>query len=527
MLTFTKLWHGAIYVVAAMLVISSVAVQIAANRQVAAVSGDCGTNTLFIKPNAGEVLSGQRLIEVKIDQIAGSTITEIGSVRFFARSLATGTSSFIGSGTPTSTGTWSHQWDTIDSANGQTELTARVSDKAGNPLCTAGPIGVLIDNQTNTSGASGKLELLRKAPTTRDIFMITNYSRVFEVRAVYDDGTNLKDVTTAVKYNWALDGKSVGSIPNDSSQPAVQYKSGPNPGEARIIVNAQYLDRSDTLVYDIIVESADDSTYPESSSDDSGSTSPNIDDDSDSTTSDDSTRTSESSTTLKQREASNPELKACLIEVLGESEYRKLVSGERRLSYKELTQVDRCFADTNFVLPANIAPIEPERVDALPTNTRLAEVVTAEQVSRDSGTEAILLSGTSIPNTSLVIYIFSEPLVLTTKTDGDGNWTYILEDPLEPGEHQVYVTVENGDEVVRSEPFAFSVTQAASIETNPTGLSLTLGFSNTQQGSMIVYISGVVAIVLIGLGLYIFVIRRKGDFVDIDDTEDPITKIKI
>jgi len=70
----------------------------------------------------------------------------------------------------------------------------------------------------------------------------------------------------------------------------------------------------------------------------------------------------------------------------------------------------------------------------------------------------------------VTLYIYSsDPVVLTVKTDDQGNWEYILDRQLEEGEHQVYVAVNDntGKIAGKSNPIRFVQTAQAAVEIIP------------------------------------------------------------
>lgn len=80
--------------------------------------------------------------------------------------------------------------------------------------------------------------------------------------------------------------------------------------------------------------------------------------------------------------------------------------------------------------------------------------------------ERLVVSGTAYPLSYVVVYIYSDPLVVTVKTDEFGQWTYTLEQDVDEGEHEVYVAVTDntGQVLEKSEPLRFvKVAQAVSI----------------------------------------------------------------
>lgn len=98
----------------------------------------------------------------------------------------------------------------------------------------------------------------------------------------------------------------------------------------------------------------------------------------------------------------------------------------------------------------------------------LYQIKNIESVSRKGGSTILKISGKALPNIYVTVYIYSNPIVLTVKTDSDGNWSYILDKPLEDGKHEIYVAVTDntGKISAKSEPVEF-VQSAAAIEIIP------------------------------------------------------------
>ncbi len=68
--------------------------------------------------------------------------------------------------------------------------------------------------------------------------------------------------------------------------------------------------------------------------------------------------------------------------------------------------------------------------------------------------------GQALPNQIVSLYIYSSlPIVITVKTDSNGNWVYDLDQTLADGKHEVYVAINNQDGSIaaRSAPFAFFI----------------------------------------------------------------------
>ena len=97
---------------------------------------------------------------------------------------------------------------------------------------------------------------------------------------------------------------------------------------------------------------------------------------------------------------------------------------------------------------------------------KVERVHVTEVATRPDGTETaskIACRGKGLPDSFVTLYIFSIPIVVTVKTDAEGNWDYTLDKELEDGSHQVYVGITDvkGKVVVRSNPVPFVKTASA------------------------------------------------------------------
>lgn len=119
----------------------------------------------------------------------------------------------------------------------------------------------------------------------------------------------------------------------------------------------------------------------------------------------------------------------------------------------------------------------------------------------------IYLTGKSYPDTIVTLKIFSQPIVMTTQTDSSGNWSYTLEKPLDPGNHQVYVEVNNNGTVESSGPYPFTVAQAQASSDNPTGASLDI--VDPQKQALKNYLLISAGIVVAGLIVVLIIFYRK------------------
>lgn len=127
---------------------------------------------------------------------------------------------------------------------------------------------------------------------------------------------------------------------------------------------------------------------------------------------------------------------------------------------------------TTAVKPTASAPsIEVPKINTDPrtTGTVTPEKLHVQKVenTQPAAEEKNLLtfSGVGPPNSVVTIFIYSDPIIVTTRTDANGNWVYSLDGELGNGQHQAYVTVTNdtGKVVEKSNPLSFFVSKAQAV----------------------------------------------------------------
>lgn len=75
----------------------------------------------------------------------------------------------------------------------------------------------------------------------------------------------------------------------------------------------------------------------------------------------------------------------------------------------------------------------------------------------------VVFKGQALPNSYATLYIYSTPIMITIKTDSNGEWEYTMDKELEDGDHTVYVaTVNNtGNIIAKSTAYPFVKTAEA------------------------------------------------------------------
>lgn len=107
-------------------------------------------------------------------------------------------------------------------------------------------------------------------------------------------------------------------------------------------------------------------------------------------------------------------------------------------------------------------PVEEPRGRDAEADPSLA-VAAVETVEAGGETPVLRLSGRAAQDSVVTLFIYSYlPVMVTTVTDGDGNWSYDFGSRLADGRHEAYVAVNDGTGrlVASSNPLAFFVKEA-------------------------------------------------------------------
>lgn len=176
----------------------------------------------------------------------------------------------------------------------------------------------------------------------------------------------------------------------------------------------------------------------------------------------------------------------------------------------------------------NYVDIRDDKESYVTSAYRLDTVALIKQEEKD----LIKFEGRAIPNSFVTLYIYSTPIIVTVKTDSNGDWSYELDKELEDGEHQLYVaTVNNSGKIIaKSNPIAFTKTaEAASvgiigveIETSSTGDFFRDNFVLISLGILIVIV--VLALMIIGRnkGVKEVVAELKNE---VNDSQNQVPKV--
>ncbi|MDO8521598.1 MAG: Ig-like domain-containing protein [bacterium] len=176
---------------------------------------------------------------------------------------------------------------------------------------------------------------------------------------------------------------------------------------------------------------------------------------------------------------------------------------------------DELLANTNPVVSTGAESVMPTVFEdpaahgtTASTTFVVSDIVVGATATDASGAERIsslTLSGHAPANSFVTLFIYSEPIVVTVKTDAFGSWTYTLDKELPDGSHEVYtaLTDTGGRVLAKSAPLPFVKTAAAVSLGSPI-----LAPSNQAPGffaggslyMLIAIIGGVLAVALVLIG---------------------------
>jgi len=148
---------------------------------------------------------------------------------------------------------------------------------------------------------------------------------------------------------------------------------------------------------------------------------------------------------------------------------------------------------------------DPRKVK--PKKADIYYVERVRTITLPAGQLGIKIEGKGLPNSFATIYIYSRPIVMVTKIDGNGNWSIVLDRPLADGTHEAYIAVTNnrGEITARSEPFVFEKSGERIVAITVAGLLAERVVSPIQlyQFSFLIL---TISLIILGIGIALFII---------------------
>jgi hypothetical protein len=132
------------------------------------------------------------------------------------------------------------------------------------------------------------------------------------------------------------------------------------------------------------------------------------------------------------------------------------------------------------------------------------EAIATTTSSKSTTSQSVgVLRGTALPNSTVRLFIYSNPVVVTLKTNSDGTWEYKFDTELSDGTHEVFVALTDGagQVVAKSSPFRFSKTANAFTPIDQATVGQTAQSNNTSINMLnwpLVYLVVALSVVVIG-----------------------------
>ncbi|HOS87929.1 MAG TPA: hypothetical protein PL093_00145 [Candidatus Pacearchaeota archaeon] len=163
----------------------------------------------------------------------------------------------------------------------------------------------------------------------------------------------------------------------------------------------------------------------------------------------------------------------------------------------------------------NNQPLEqPKLNDQVKTTDSLTieKIESLETVGSELSANILRFKGKADPNEIITLFIYSPmPIVLTVKTDQNGNWIYDLDKSLTNGKHEAYVAINNdtGRLVEASAPKPFFIQEAKAVSLDEyVGITDASSVPDQTKISIFFYILGGLIIILIMVVIFL-IVRQK------------------
>jgi len=138
------------------------------------------------------------------------------------------------------------------------------------------------------------------------------------------------------------------------------------------------------------------------------------------------------------------------------------------------------------------------------------QVTKVEMVEVKKGEKKqIKITGKGPANSYVTVYVYSgQPVIVTVKTDSNGDWTYTVDKKLEDGNHQVYVAVTNNSGAIKakSAPLPFVKTAQAVMVSKATGNNPVQVAATTKNGMNLKNLLFIVGLSFFGVAFAVIVI---------------------
>jgi fibronectin type 3 domain-containing protein len=152
-----------------------------------------------------------------------------------------------------------------------------------------------------------------------------------------------------------------------------------------------------------------------------------------------------------------------------------------------------------------------DKVLTVTSISALPATLPASGTSTATSSIKVKLGGKALPNSFVTLFIYSEPIVVTIKTDASGEWVYTLDHELSDGHHEVYsaITDVTGRILAKSEPLPF-VKQASAVSiASPLLLPNTNVAPGFFSGNSL-YVLLTVLVLIVGVAILVIGVITRG-----------------
>jgi hypothetical protein len=176
------------------------------------------------------------------------------------------------------------------------------------------------------------------------------------------------------------------------------------------------------------------------------------------------------------------------------------------------TEIKETHTDPTSSSPAVIVPEDVQTVGETAEKLLTVTDVKVGELGTDTkgkpAVKSIVFRGKSLPNSYVTLFIFSDPVVVTVKTNKDGEWEYTFTKELPDGSHQIYTAIVGnaGKVLAKSLPVPF-VKQAGAVSFGP-NITVSENSGIFSLGS-IIFIISLVGIAIVGVLVLVGISQRN------------------
>lgn len=122
----------------------------------------------------------------------------------------------------------------------------------------------------------------------------------------------------------------------------------------------------------------------------------------------------------------------------------------------------------------------PTLVSSPPSSSGSALQITSPTSNQSIATTKPVITGNASPNSTVTITIYSEPQTVTVVTDSNGNWEYVVPNPLEEGPHTIVVAaLDPITNVTKTATLAFVVSDQSGNSATGSAMPISGSVENT------------------------------------------------